>query len=85
LSSKVLPETGSPVYLLDLPNFEVREAFNMHVLSTFSGSSDVNTGHARREIFAALGSGDLQKMLDVLKGLFASIPFIYTEKLKNYL
>ena len=47
----------------------------MHVLGALSQSSDVNTGHARREIFAALASGDLQKMLDVLKGLFASIPY----------
>jgi len=72
---EVLPTTGSPEYLLDLPNFEVREAFNMHVLTALSESSDVNAGQARREIYTALSSGDLQKMLDVLKGLFASIPY----------
>ena len=72
---EVIRTTGSPVYLLDMPNFEVSQAFNMHVLTALSESSDVNAGQARREIYDALSSGDLQKMLDILRGLFASIPY----------
>jgi len=72
---EVILTPESPVYLLDIPNFEVRQAFNMHVLTALSGSSDVYAGQARREIYEALSSGDLQKMLDILRGLFASIPY----------
>ena len=72
---EVLLLTDAPTYLLDMPNFEVREAFNMHVLTALSESSDVYAAQARREICGALRSGDLQKMRDILKGLFASIPY----------
>ncbi|MCL2164483.1 MAG: ATP-binding protein [Oscillospiraceae bacterium] len=66
---------GAPIYLLGIPNFEVRDAFNMQLLSAMTESGDVRTEQSKIEIGEALQSGDLRKMLDILRGLFASIPY----------
>jgi len=65
----------SPVYLVDMPNFEVREAFNLHVISALTDNDALRTRNAYRGLVEALQVGDLQGMLDVLRGLFASIPY----------
>ena len=76
LTVKDIPETpGTPVYLLGIPNFEVREAFNVHVLSTLTENGDVRTGQMRLDVNRALQAGSLQKMLEILRGFFASIPY----------
>ena len=76
LTVKEIPEeTGSPVYLLGIPNFEVREAFNLHILSEFTESGAQTAETAYRSIKQALKTGDLQSMLETLRGLFASIPY----------
>ena len=72
---KVITTDAAPVYLLDLPNFEVREAFNLHVIASLTESGDVRTGQAQIAIKKALQNGDLQKIRDILKSLFASIPY----------
>ena len=64
-----------PAYILDIPNYEVRDAFSMQILSALTESGDMRAGQAQMEIGAALESGDLQKMLEILRGLFASIPY----------
>jgi len=66
---------SSLVYVVDIPNFEVREAFDLHILSALTESGDVKTGRAKLDIVRALQAGELQKMLEVLRGLFASIPY----------
>ena len=66
---------GAPVYVLDMPNFEVREAFSLHLLSALTEKDDVRIWQARAEISKALQAGDLDKMLDMLRRLFASIPY----------
>jgi len=76
LTVKEVAETmGPPVYTLDVPNYEVRDAFSMQIVSALTESGDVRAGQAKLQISAALESGDLQKMLDILRGLFASIPY----------
>jgi len=72
---EVIQRRGSPVYILDIPNYEVRDSFNMQVLSALSGSGEKKSNRAKMEIGAALESGDLHKMLEILRGLFASIPY----------
>jgi hypothetical protein len=67
--------SGVPMYLLDIPNYEVNEAFNFHIVSTLTERGDSNTEQAQLEIVEALQSGDLQRMLIVLRSLFASIPY----------
>ena len=85
LTIKDIPLTiGTPVYNLDIPNFEVREAFNLHVLSALSEHNDVRTGQMRMAVNGALETGDLQKMLEILRGFFASIPYNLHVDLEAY-
>ena len=80
----VIQTKGSPIYVLDIPNFEVRNAFNAQIVSVLTESGDVHTGRAQMEISRALESGDLKKMLDILRGLFASIPYNLHVDLEAY-
>jgi len=80
----VVPTDGSPIYALDIPNYEVRNAFNLHIVSGLTESGDVGAGRAQIEIGRALGRGDLQKMLEMLRGLFASIPYNLHVDLEAY-
>jgi len=72
---KVLLTKGAPLYLLGMPNFEVSEAFNMQIVATLTESGELRAEQAQIEMSRALNNGDLQKMLDILRGLFASIPY----------
>ena len=72
---EVIETRGLPIYVLDIPNNEVRTAFSTQMVSALTESGDVRAGQAQIEISVALESGDLQKMLDILRGLFASIPY----------
>jgi len=72
---KRLPTKGASIYLVDAPNLEVREAFNFNILTRFTGQSEANAENAYRKMLAALNDGNLQGVLALLKGLFASIPY----------
>ena len=71
----ILRDERSIAYLLEIPNFEVREAFNMHILATFTESGAKSAGNAHRRIEKSLRTGNLQDMLQTLRSLFASIPY----------
>jgi len=76
LTVKEIPPTHlSPVYIVDLPNLEVSEAFNMHILSALTDSGDMLAESTRVGMAEALRSGDLEEVLEILRGLFASIPY----------
>ena len=62
-------------YVLDMPNFEVKDALNQHVMTALVHSDDVLTGNTKRQIRKALQEGDLNSVLDLLRSLFASIPY----------
>ena len=64
-----------PVYELVMPNLEVREAFNLHVISGFTESGDTKAQLAKIEMEDALHSGDMEALRKILKSLFASIPY----------
>jgi len=66
---------GPPLFILDIPNCEVKEAFNLQILSALTESGDVRAGQARMDIVGALEAGDAYKILGALRGLFASIPY----------
>ena len=72
---EVLDDGYSPAYLLEMPNHEVRVAFNMHILATFTESEPKVVDNAYRRIEKSLKSGDLQDMLQALRSIFASIPY----------
>ena len=76
LTVKRLIETGgSPIYQMDIPNFEVREAFTLQIVASLTESGDTGAESAQFEIRDALEAGDLQGMLVALRRLFASIPY----------
>jgi hypothetical protein len=62
-------------YLMCIPNYEVNVAFNLNIVSALTESDDTQVGIARMELSEALEAGDLQKMLGILRSLFASIPY----------
>ena len=72
---EIKPSWGELTYLVEMPNREVREAFNLHIISALTETGDVRTWHAYRDMRNSLQAGDLQIMLDKLRGLFASIPY----------
>jgi len=63
------------VYVLGIPNLEVRLAFNLHILAEFTESGGPQATSAHRRISQALNGGDLQGMLETLRSLFATIPY----------
>jgi hypothetical protein len=64
-----------PVYGLVMPNYEVRDAFNMHIIAELTEKGGVFADTAYKRIYGSLKAGDLQQMRDMLRGLFASIPY----------
>ena len=81
---EVIETGGEAIYLMEIPNYEVRNAFNLQVLSSLTESGDALAGSAKTEIGRALEAGDLQKMLVILRRLFASIPHNLHVRLEAY-
>ena len=76
LTVKEIPPTiYAPVFIVDIPNLEVREAFNLHILSALTENDDIHAGWARMDMTEALKAGNLEKMLEIMRGLFAAIPY----------
>jgi hypothetical protein len=73
--TEIFRATKSPVYRLGIPNYEVREAFNLHILSTLTDNRSSGPWRAGAAIERALKDNDLQQLLDTLRGLYASIPY----------
>ena len=72
---EIIFSMDEPIYVLDIPNNEVNRAFNMHIISELTENGEVRTGQMRMGINTALQTGDLTKMLDILRSFFASIPY----------
>jgi hypothetical protein len=72
---EILPSAGAADYLLRIPNYEVREAFNLHIVAAFTGKSQVRVKQSKTQIAKALKCGDLAELLETQKGLFAAIPY----------
>ena len=72
---EIIDSASDTVYIADMPNHEVRSAFNLHTLSALTANSDAQAYHMQSDIKKALQNGDLQKTLALLRSLFASIPY----------
>jgi hypothetical protein len=72
---EVIYTYGEARYLLDIPNYEVGEAFNFHIVAALTESGDNKTEQTQAEISEALQDGDLSRMLNALRSLVASIPY----------
>ena len=81
---EVIETRGSPIYLLEIPNFEVRDAFSMQIVSALTEGGDARTERIQNDISESLQAGDLQRMLELLRSLFASIPFNLHVELEAY-
>ena len=82
--NKVLENEDSPIYVLEIPNYEVRDALNLQIVASLTENGDMYVKRAQMEISDALASGDLHKVLDMLRGLFASIPYNLHVDLEAY-
>ena len=71
-------------YLLKIPNLEVRESFYLSLISDYAESDEEVTESAYWHIRDSLEAGDLQSVLDSMKGLFASIPYELHIKHESY-
>ena len=65
---EILPDAEPPVYIMGIPNYEVRVAFNLHILSEFTEKGGSYTESAHRRIKAALETGDLQGICQKVRG-----------------
>ena len=66
---------ASDSYLLSMPNHEVSEAFNLNIISEFTENEEYYTETIYWKIKESLITGDLNNILELLKSLFASIPY----------
>ena len=64
----------SESYVLRMPNLEVKEAFYLGIIAEFTENIDY-TETAYWRIKESLEEGDLERMLLILRSLFASIPY----------
>jgi len=69
---------GGVLYHLSYPNKEVRVSLNRTILSYYTNST--RPSRLTREVYEALRVGDLSQFGEVLKSLFASIPFDWYRK-----
>ena len=72
---KMLSDSIPTVYHLDIPNLEVREALYLNIITEFTEQDESLTETAYFRVKETLETGNLEGMLGILKGLFASIPY----------
>ena len=72
---QVIYPVGIPQYLLEIPNNEVNDAFHLQIMSSLTECSEVRSNKLQMDISEAFRVCDLSKVLDMLRGLFASIPY----------
>ena len=72
---RVVPGSKPSVYQLEIPNLEVREALYLNLISEFTEQDESLTETTYYQVKETLKTGNLEAMLRILKGLFASIPY----------
>lgn len=83
--AEIINTSGADLYKLDMPNFEVRDAFNTNVVAAFTDKNESQVKQSQIKILSALKNGDLRQILFLLRGLFASIPYeLYVSKESYY-
>jgi hypothetical protein len=75
----------SRMYYLSYPNTEVKESFLKHLLSEFSGTITGRIGSTILLLNEKLNTGDLEGFFEMVKSLFASIPYnIFVKEREGY-
>ena len=63
------------MFLLKLPNREVRQALNSHLINGYTQSLASEKLKIQHQVFDCLNQGDLEQLQTVIKRLFANIPW----------
>ena len=71
----IQPNSEPPIYIMGMPNYEVRIAFNLNILAEFTERGGRVTESAYRRMLESLEAGDLQSVLETMRSLFSSIPY----------
>ncbi len=73
---EILPvSVTSRMYYFSYPNAEVKESFIKHLLSQFSGKLPNEVGSLAFQINRHIQAGDIEGFVNIVKSLFASIPY----------
>ena len=72
------------VYLLEMPNNEVKKAFNLHVVAAFTEKGQIHAKQIQLDMNEALRKNDLQKALEILRGIYAGVPYQLHVDLEAY-
>lgn len=72
------------IYHLEIPNREVRKAFNVNLIANISGKSQSDVTSTQLDMQEAFQNNDMQKFLDALRGLYASTPYDIHVDLEAY-
>lgn len=71
----VIPTSRQPLYQLDYPNMEVREAFSQYLVESYTNVEKSIIPAYLRRLVAALESGDVDRAMQTLRIFFADIPY----------
>jgi len=71
----VIPTSRQPLYQLDYPNMEVREAFSQYLVESYTNVEKSIIPAYLRRLLAALESGDVDRAMQTLRIFFADIPY----------
>ncbi|MCL4202403.1 MAG: AAA family ATPase [Pirellulaceae bacterium] len=71
----VIPTSRQPLYRLDYPNMEVREAFSQYLVESYTNVEKSIVPAYLRRLLAALESGDVDRAMQTLRIFFADIPY----------
>ncbi len=72
-------------YYLHFPNLEVEESFNECVLDYYVAVKKGNAQQLQEELVTAVGDGNVDKFMDILKSVFANIPYaLHLKGEQNY-
>jgi hypothetical protein len=72
---EVIPTSRQPLYRLDYPNMEVREAFSQYLVESYTNVEKSIVPAYLRRLLAALESGDVDRAMQTLRIFFADIPY----------
>lgn len=72
-------------YYLHFPNLEVEESFNECVLDYYVAMKKGSAQQFQEELVTAVGDGNVDKFMDILKSVFANIPYsLHLKGEQNY-
>ena len=72
-------------YYLHFPNLEVEESFNECVLDYYVAMKKGSAQQFQEELVTAVGDGNVDKFMDILKSVFAYIPYsLHLKGEQNY-